>query len=78
MRLSECRSRQATSPYQQMHLPINRMILREGAYERISLDDQAAYYAEIFEALASGGRLLVCCKNGVHRSPCWGRGDGGG
>lgn len=57
-------------PFLQMHLPLNCMIMRDMTHATaIPVDAQREYYQRIFEALGDGGRVLVCCKNGVHRSP---------
>ena len=59
------------SRYFQMHLPLNQMILKDG---QMPLEEQMGWYEPIFQALAEGGQVLVCCKNGVHRSRCNGCG----
>ena len=57
----------------QMHLPINRMLGRDQAHPTtIPSTEQGIWYAPIFDALANGGVVLVCCKNGMHRSLCKG------
>ena len=57
----------------QMHLPINRMLGKGPLHpSTIPVDQQREWYAAIFDALAGGGAVLICCKNGMHRSLCKG------
>lgn len=52
-----------------MHLPLNRMILKDpAAASAIPIAEQRDWYEPIFQALGSGGQVLICCKNGMHRS----------